>query len=170
MIEKKVHLIAVDRKHLNYLYSILSQPSANQLSFKYGPAMTYEQLKDEFEPYFNYTKRSQYFIIKRNSNNQNIGFIYISNIDSANGKAEYGVHIDKKYQGLGYGERAAILIQKFAFEELNLDKLYYYIKSNNQRLSQTYNSNNINRSMIMSVNDSTDNNETIFLYGENLCL
>ena len=64
------------------------------------------------------------FIICRNLDDKPIGSIYLQNFDEDNRQAEEGIFIgEENVQGKGTGSEAAVLIIKYAFEELKLHKL-----------------------------------------------
>ncbi len=66
--------------------------------------------------------------------NQLIGTIGINNIDFRAGTATTGTVIgDKKYWGKGYGTEAKMLLLEFAFNELNLRKVYSDVFAYNKR-------------------------------------
>jgi RimJ/RimL family protein N-acetyltransferase len=104
---------------------------------------------------FSYTGGNKFFISKEYDrkwieekifNNQNqiylaicfveskevIGYTSITEIDFRNRKAHWsGINIDKNVSGKGYATETGRSIQKFAFEELNLNRLYGYILESN---------------------------------------
>lgn len=66
------------------------------------------------------------------NNNEHIGNIKIGNINQIHRHAEIGLIIgDKNIWGKGYGTESINLATKYAFEEINLNKLFAGIYSNN---------------------------------------
>ena len=72
--------------------------------------------------------------------NEMIGYTSITEIDFRNRKAHWsGINIDKNFAGQGYATETGWLILKFAFEELNMNRIFsYIIKSNHasQRMTE----------------------------------
>lgn len=68
-------------------------------------------------------ENSFYFAISLKENGKVIGGTNIC-IDKTNGSNGGGIWIDKNYQGFGYGTEAWTARAKFAFFDLNLDKLH----------------------------------------------
>lgn len=67
-------------------------------------------------------------------NNTLIGSMGLHKIDHRNGTAVTGALIgNKKYWGKGYGSEAKMLLLEFAFNELNLRKVYSYVLEYNAR-------------------------------------
>ncbi len=65
------------------------------------------------------------WIIELISPQTTIGTLGIENIDYRNGHAEYVRHIiDKKYRRQGYAYEAEMLMLEYAFNYLNLNKIY----------------------------------------------
>jgi UDP-4-amino-4,6-dideoxy-N-acetyl-beta-L-altrosamine N-acetyltransferase len=72
------------------------------------------------------------FIIEIISSDIPIGTVFIKNIDSHSQKAELGIFIgEANCIGKGYGTEAVNLILDFAFNDLNLNKIYLYVFENN---------------------------------------
>lgn len=72
------------------------------------------------------------FIIWDKADNKKIGSAYLINIDQENHKCEYGILLGyPEYAGGGRGYEASSLLLKYAFEELNLYKVYAQIMSTN---------------------------------------
>lgn len=61
-----------------------------------------------------------------------VGIIGLLNIDKKNRKAEYYITLgEKEYKGKGIAYKASIELLKYAFENLNLNKIYLYTEVNN---------------------------------------
>lgn len=72
------------------------------------------------------------FIIVCKENNIPIGSIYLSHIDKQNKQAELGIFIGEDgYQGNGIGGQAIELIKKYAFDHLNLNRIYLRLVKTN---------------------------------------
>ncbi|WP_048148513.1 GNAT family N-acetyltransferase [Palaeococcus ferrophilus] len=83
--------------------------------------------EDELEWYENLRKnkeRHKVFAIVNNTSNELMGVIGLHNIDTKNGKAELGYFLWKRYWRRGYMAEAVGLALRYAFEELNLRKVY----------------------------------------------
>ena len=64
--------------------------------------------------------------------NEMIGYTSITEIDFRNRKAHWsGIIINNNFAGQGYGTETGRLILKFAFEELNMNRIYGYIIESN---------------------------------------
>lgn len=78
------------------------------------------------------TKECVQFIIETIEPPKPIGTVFIKNIDKMNNKGEYGIFIGEEIaRGCGYGTVAAQLVIKYAFKELNLNRLYLSVFSDN---------------------------------------
>lgn len=62
-----------------------------------------------------------------------VGFIGLLNIDCNNKKAEYYICIDSNFSGRGIGSISTELLLKYAFENMNLNKVYLYTEVDNER-------------------------------------
>lgn len=83
--------------------------------------------EDELEWYENLRRnknRHKVFVILNNTSNELMGVVGIHNIDTKNGKAELGYFLWKHYWRRGYMAEAVGLALRYAFEELNLRKVY----------------------------------------------
>lgn len=68
-----------------------------------------------------------------------IGNCGLFNIDWRNRNAEFGIMIgDKAYWNQGYGTEATILMQKHAFNTLNLHRIFLRVFANNPRARRAY--------------------------------
>lgn len=79
------------------------------------------------------------FIICLRENDLPIGSVYMQSIDHVHKNAEYGIFIgEEAARGKGCGSDAAKLAVQYAFEELQLHKLYLRVISDNQRAIRSY--------------------------------
>jgi ribosomal-protein-alanine N-acetyltransferase len=60
-----------------------------------------------------------------------IGNVMLFNMDVQEGQAEVGYVFHKGYWGQGYGTECVAVVDKFAFEELRLQKLYACVEAAN---------------------------------------
>jgi diamine N-acetyltransferase len=72
-------------------------------------------------------------------NGEHIGNVNLTSINWINRSAEYSIMIgDKDHWGKGYGHEATFLILKYAFEELNLQRIYLTVRSDNIKAFKLY--------------------------------
>lgn len=98
--------------------------------------------QDELKPeqhinYFNSvvkTGKSAQFIITIEGGNgkQDIGTVFIKNIDHKNHKGEYGIFIGEEIaRGKGYAKAATELVLQYGFETLNLHRIFLTVMNDN---------------------------------------
>lgn len=79
------------------------------------------------------------FVIGNINNGEYIGQIDLHKVNYRHRSAELGIVIgEKKYQGMGYGSEAIELLLKFAFEEMNLNRIMLHVVSYNQKAIDCY--------------------------------
>ena len=79
------------------------------------------------------------FIIVEKATNKPIGSVYFRDIDYDMHKAEYGIFIgEASARGKGYGTQAAELMIAYAFEKLNLHRIYLRVLSENKQAITSY--------------------------------
>lgn len=83
-------------------------------------------------------KVAQFMIIVKDTR-QEIGSVYLRDIDRENQKAEFGIFIGETVsQGKGYGTMAAKAILQFGFEQLGLHKIFLRVFADNRRAIASY--------------------------------
>ena len=73
------------------------------------------------------------------TNYEYIGNVWLWNIEKMHRKAEVRIVIGAE-QGKGYGAQALDLITKYAFEKMNLNRLYAYVFEYNKRAKNAFES------------------------------
>lgn len=71
-------------------------------------------------------------------NGQIVAFGGLTNIEYGTRKAEFYVFVNPDKHGKGYGTKATFLICRYAFEILQLHKVYLYTNSSNTAAQKTY--------------------------------
>lgn len=84
-----------------------------------------------------YNEKNQHFAIV-NEKDEYLGTISLKNIDIYNSNAEYAISTRKNTHGTGINSIATKLILKYAFETLQLKKVYLNVLSENKRAKNFY--------------------------------
>lgn len=79
-----------------------------------------------------------YHVAVVNDNDEYLGTVSLKNIDRVVGKAEYAISFCKKAHGTGASMFGTQQILKIAFDELNLNRVYLNVLSENIRANKFY--------------------------------
>lgn len=71
-------------------------------------------------------------------NDEYLGTVSLKNIDRFNRNAEFAIAIRKYAMGKGVSKTALVQILEVAFKELNLNKVYLYVRTDNERAIRFY--------------------------------
>ncbi|MBP3273451.1 MAG: GNAT family N-acetyltransferase [Butyrivibrio sp.] len=81
----------------------------------------------------------QFIICEKNNDDRPVGSVYLRDIDMEKKSAEYGVFIgEDDAHGKGYGNEAAVLMTKFAREEMSLEQLILRVFVHNVSAIKSY--------------------------------
>lgn len=127
---EKVFLRAVEKEDMDFLRMMINDEKMEMQVVGWSfPISKYEQEK-WFDSQINNTNNIRY-IIELEGNP--IGLETLTSIDWKNRKACHGIKLyDKKMRGKGYGTDTLKTIMKYAFEELQLNKIYSTILEHNK--------------------------------------
>lgn len=79
------------------------------------------------------------FAVETKEEKRHIGIVWLWNIDYRNRKAEARIIIgNKRCWGKGYGREVLKLLVNFAFQNLNLNKVYAYVLKDNPRAVKAF--------------------------------
>jgi RimJ/RimL family protein N-acetyltransferase len=102
-----------------------------EAAYMWSSKMVKEWMEKEKEPYF--------FIIHTLTDDQPIGLIDLSGFHWAARSAWVGIGLgERDYWGKGYGTDAMQILLRYAFEELNLNRVNLNVFEYNQRAIQSY--------------------------------
>ena len=100
------------------------------LSFP-GEIFFYEDELEWYEALRREKKNEKVFAIVENSSRSFVGLVGIHKIDPHNGHAELGYFLGREHWGYGYASEAVKLALQYAFEWLNLRKVYAHVFGTN---------------------------------------
>lgn len=84
-------------------------------------------------------KDAYLFAVRTKDENRFIGIIVITAIDVYAHHGEIGINLgEPEYQGKGYGGEVMLLMMRFGFEQLNLNRIWLSVFSHNQRAIRLY--------------------------------
>lgn len=133
---KKVRLRAIEREDIPKFVRWLNDPEVTQYLTLYMPISRVEE-----ERWFEQQLESQNSKVLAIETNEglHIGNIGLHDIDWKNRHAMLGIFIgEKEYWGLGYGTDAVMTLLGFAFQEMNLHRIYLYVFDYNERAIRCY--------------------------------
>jgi RimJ/RimL family protein N-acetyltransferase len=130
---KLVYLRLMEEKDVAYKVKWVNDPEIRatlNFDFPISEIATKQWL---YKNAINETRRD--FIICTLEYDRPIGFCGFLNIDRKNSKAESYMTIgEKDYWGKGYAKEVRNLLLEYAFMELNLNKVYSYVWTNNEKM------------------------------------
>lgn len=137
---KKIKLRYFEPEDIELIMRIRSDSSTYDFFYEYEPLNKEQQLSWWQQSFLK--KDEKNFIIALSNNNEAIGTISLTNIDNRNRKAEFGrFFIYKDFLGKGYGKDSLNLIIEYAFNHMNLKKLYLEVFSENKVAIEVYKKN-----------------------------
>ena len=79
------------------------------------------------------------FIIVDTESGEDVGSVYLRDIDNDNKKCEYGIFIGEgSCRGKGIGSAAARLALRYAFEELKMNRVFLRVFADNKQAVRSY--------------------------------
>ncbi|WP_297436542.1 GNAT family protein [Thermococcus sp.] len=126
-----VSLGVLTREDLKRLWMWYNDRSVRSyLSFP-GEVYFYEDELEWYEALRRGKKREKVFTILERSSKGLTGVVGLHGIDHENGRAEVGYFLSPEYWGRGYATEAVALALRYAFEWLNLRKVYAHVFETN---------------------------------------
>ncbi|MGC8874793.1 MAG: GNAT family N-acetyltransferase [Chloroflexia bacterium] len=136
LIGERVRLRAIEREDLPRCVAWLNDPEVVRYLTLYLP-LSREDEERWFEGYLQDPRRKVLAIEAETG--EHIGNIGLEEIDWKNRCAELGIFIGEKDRwGQGYGTDAVRTLLRFAFEELNLNRVQLHVFAFNERARRCY--------------------------------
>lgn len=131
---EQLKLRAYEQDDIDFIHQLVNDPDIMSYWFEeaYYSKVT---LNEKFQKdQHNNNKRS--FILTNEK--QQLGLIQLIDIDYIHRKAEFAIMIDPTAQGNGYAFKATRLAMDYAFNVLNLHKLYLFVDEENEKAIHIY--------------------------------
>lgn len=124
-----LQLRALEKADLPFLHRLHNNTKTMSYFFE-EPFETIRELEDLYEKHVhNQTERR--FILEETSTKACVGVLSLIEIDEINRKCEVDIMIDDSFQGRGHGKAGFVLAVKYAFDILNLKKVYLLLLPTN---------------------------------------
>lgn len=124
-----LQLRALEKADLTFLHRLHNSYKTMNYFFE-EPFETLRELEDLYEKYVHNTSERR-FIIEEIATGSSVGVLSLIEIDEINRKCEIDIIIDEKFQGRSFGKQGFVLGVKYAFDILNLYKVYLLLLPNN---------------------------------------
>ncbi len=125
---KRFDLVPFDEEHIEVSRGWINNEDITLYMGSRFPVGAAEQ-KAWYENLLKDNTKKKLIIVNQSS--KNVGMVSLLNIDHKNQNAEVGIYISPNYQGKGYAKEAVNMILNFAFRELNMHKIYAFIRIDN---------------------------------------
>lgn len=118
-----------------------------------------------------------FYKIKDNTNRKDLtilydgviaGFIGLLGIDEKNKKAEYYICVDSDFSGKGIGKNSTKILLDYAFNDLNLNKVYLFTEKDNERAQLLFEKMGFEKEGLLK-NDIIFNNRKVSRYAYGIC-
>lgn len=133
-MEAEVSLRALEKEDLPFLHRLFNDVEIMAFWFE-EPYCTFNQLEKFYQKHEGRKQARQFILTKEN---EQIGYVGLFSISSIHRNAEFGIIIDPKYQGNGYGMVGCRLAIDYSFSTLNLHKLYLLVDQENKHAIHLY--------------------------------
>jgi len=132
----KVNLRPVERTDLEKLVVWRNEPTISKCFFNVFPLSVSGQAR-WFESLLQRDDKKLFIIETKES--LPVGTIGLDNIDWKNQSAEFGnILIEPAHQGRGFASDATLVLLKFAFEDMNMNRIYLKVFNWNEAAIQLY--------------------------------
>lgn len=126
---RTLQLRALEKADLTFLHRLHNNYKTMNYFFE-EPFETLRELEDLYEKYVHNTTERR-FVIEETQTGASVGVLSLIEIDEINRRCEIDIIIDEKHQGKGFGKQGSVLGIKYAFDILNLFKVYLVILPDN---------------------------------------
>lgn len=124
-----VYLRPLEKSDLGFLHELHN----NYRTMNYLFEESYEtlrELEDIYERHV-HSQSERRFIIVDNHSDENVGVLSLTEIDQINQSCAVDIIVGDNFRGQGYGKHGFVLGTKYAFDVLNLFKVYLYVLVDN---------------------------------------
>ena len=132
---EKTTLRAMEKRDIELLRNLRNHPDMRRWHCSHMLVSDIEQ--EEWYERSGTDQRSKIFMVD-DLNGNTVGYVQLRNIDYKNRSVEIGIHLGPEAQGRGYGRDAFLLLMRFAFNEMNMHRVYLQVFDFNDRAIKLY--------------------------------
>ncbi|MFH1741617.1 MAG: UDP-4-amino-4,6-dideoxy-N-acetyl-beta-L-altrosamine N-acetyltransferase [bacterium] len=132
---EKITLRAIEKRDVEFLRNLRNKPEMRKYLCSHMPISEIQQV-GWYERSAS-DARNQIFMVDDPAG-ETVGYVQLTNIDYKNRSVEIGIHLGPSAQGKGYGRDAFHTLMRFAFEEMNMHRVYLYVFAFNERAIGLY--------------------------------
>lgn len=132
----RLQLRALEKADLTFLHSLHNNSKTMGYFFE-EPFETIRELEDLYEKHV-HNQMERRFVLEVVSTGETVGVLSLIEIDEINRKCEIDIIVDERFQGRGYGRHGFVLGIKYAFDVLNLKKVYLLLLPTNETGMKVY--------------------------------
>ncbi|HLQ71497.1 MAG TPA: GNAT family N-acetyltransferase [Bacillota bacterium] len=133
-MQNNLHLRVLEKDDLEFLHRLHNDPDVMDFWFSESH-MSMEKLKHNHEKMLEEDSFRQFILTK---DNERLGFVGLIRISPRHRNAEFVIMIDPSHQGNGYAKAATKQAMSYAFNQLNLHKLYLTVDKQNEKAIYIY--------------------------------
>lgn len=136
---KVVTLLPFDEKYLSRVHEWINQPDLRELTNTEGPVSTFEHLR--WYQQIMSDPKCRMFVIGRGVGAEAVpaGMIALRHIDHRARSAEYSIYVaDRASRRLGLAYEATVLILRFGFMRLGLNRIFLRVLKSNAPATKLY--------------------------------
>ncbi len=133
-MQNRIKLRPLEKEDLKYVHKLNNDSKIMSYWFE-EPYESFVELQDLFNKHIH--KQSERRFIAEDENNI-IGLVELVEIDLIHRNAEFQIIIDPNCQGKGYAYYVTRLAMKYAFNILNLHKVYLIVDKQNEKAIHIY--------------------------------
>lgn len=134
MPSNEVTLHPLEREDLAFVHQLDNNASVMRYWFE-EPYMAFVELAELYDKHI-HDQSERRFVVA--TNGVKVGLVELVEIDHIHRRAEFQIIISPSHQGNGYASRAANLAMEYAFNVLNLYKLYLIVDKDNEKAIHIY--------------------------------
>lgn len=152
IVGEKVVLRALGKGDLDKIWAWRNVLENKVITCSHPFPITHELEESWFQDVLNTKNRDRvYFAICDRASQELLGYIFLGDIDWINRHCMWGALIgDRINQGRGFGREAVLLAIRYAFEQLNMNKIYAFVRSDHPALATWQNNGAIQEGLLAS--------------------
>ena len=129
-----IRLRPLEREDLRFVHGLDNDAAVMRYWFE-EPYEAFVELQELYDKHI-HDQSERRFVL--DTEGENIGLVELIEIDYIHRRAEFQIIVHPEHQGKGYSRQATMLALSYAFNMLNMHKIYLVVDSENTRAIHVY--------------------------------